>query len=243
MTELERQLAGLGAAIEWPPEPDLRAHVRARVDEPAEALLPWRRTLVVAFTLLVVAVAAAFAVPPARTAILRWLGLEHVKVVRVDELPPTRRLEATDLGERTTLATARRRAGFVPLRLPGRPPDAVFVQTGVGSARVTLVYGSVEEPRLLLGEFRGVGTTKYVEKLYVGGTNVERVQVGRYPGLWLSGAPHAVYYSDPRFPREVYVDVPLLAGNTLVWEREALTLRIEGKLDKGDAESLARSLR
>jgi hypothetical protein len=243
MTELERRLTALGDALEWPAEPDLRARVRARVTEPPSPLLPWRRTLAIAFALLVVGLAAALAVPPARTAILRWFGLEHVKVVRVDELPPTRRLQPADLGRPTTLAAAGRVAGFTLLRLRGRAPDAVYLHYGLSGARVTLVYGSVARPRLLLGEFKGFGTSKFVEKLVDGGTKVERVHVGRAPGLWLSGAPHAVYYGDPEAPRNVYIDEPLLAGNTLVWERGEVTFRIEGSLSESQAEKLAAKLR
>jgi hypothetical protein len=243
MTELERQLTALGGSIAWPREPDLRARVRARVEEPPAALLPWRRTLVVAFALLVVGIGVAFAVPPARSAILRWFGLEHVRVVRVDKLPPTRRLTATDLGERTTLAAAQQRAGFRVLRLPGRAPDAVYVRADSAGSRVTLVYGSVETPRLLLGEFRGIGTAKYVQKYATEGTKVESVRVNGAPGLWFSGAPHAVFYFDPDYPRLLYQDQPLLAGNTLVWERDDRTYRLEGDLDEAAAEKLARSLR
>jgi hypothetical protein len=244
LSELERQLTALGGALDWPGEPDLRARVRARVEEPLRPLLPWRRTLVIAFALLVVGVGVAFAVPPARSAILRWFGLEHVKVFRVDELPPTRRLQASDLGDRTTFAAAQRRAGFKLRRLPGRAPDAVYATPAPArGVRVTLVYGSVAKPRLLLSEFRGVGTAKFVTKYASGGTKIELVQIEGNPGLWFSGAPHAVLYFDPEYPRLVYTDVALLAGNTLVWEQDAVTFRIEGNLDKSEALSLAKSLR
>jgi hypothetical protein len=182
-------------------------------------------------------------VPPARSAILRWFGLSSVHVVRVDKLPPTRRLEATDLGDRTTFAAAQRRARFKLRRLAGSRPDSVYVAPTSTGVRVTLVYGSVDKPRVLLGEFRGVGTAKFVEKYATEGTTIERVRVAGNPGLWFSGAPHAVMYFDPDYPRLIYQDVPLLAGNTLVWESGALTFRIEGDLSKADALELARKLR
>jgi hypothetical protein len=242
MAELERELLAVGRRLDWPAEPDLAPRVRARLDAPVEPLVPWRRTLVIAVALLAVAIAAAFAVPSARTAILRWLGLSHVRVVHVDTLPPTRRLTENDLGTQTTLAAAERRLGFHVLQLRERP-DAVYVVTEYGNPRVTLVYGSVAKPRLLLSEFRGVGTTKYIQKLVAPGTRVDRVRIDGAPGLWISG-PHAVLYDLPGKPRQVYGSEPLLAGNTLVWEYgNGLTLRLEGKLTKGDAERLARSVR
>src|SRR5919204_726307 len=241
MTELERELLGVGRRLDWPAQPELAPRVRAGLGAPVERGFAWRRPVLIALALFVVAIAAAFAVPSARTAILRWLGLSHVRVLRVDRLPPTRRLTGADLGTKTTLAAAERRLGFAIL-LPRERPDAVYLFDSFGTRRATLVYGSVTKPRLLLSEFRGVGTTKYVQKLVTPGTTVERVRVGGAPGLWFSG-PHAVLYELPGKPRQLYTARPLLAGTTLVWERpNGLTLRLEGKLRKGEAERIARSL-
>jgi hypothetical protein len=241
VAELERDLRAV--RVDWPEVPDLPSRVRARLAEPAGFGFAWRRPLVVALAVLVVAIAAAFAVPPARTAILRWLGLHHVRVVHVDRLPPTRKLATADLGRRVTYRAAARAAGFEPLLLRERP-DAVFVSRQLGAVRVTFVYGDVSAPRLTLSEFRGFGVTKFVEKLAEPGTKVERVQVDGSPGLFLSGKPHAVYYSLSTNPYNVFFEQPILAGNTLVWERrDGLTVRLEGDLDKDDALRLAKSLR
>jgi hypothetical protein len=242
MTELERELRSTGDRLDWPAEPDLAPRVRARLEVTGERGTSWRRTLAIAFVLVAVAIGAAFAVPSARTAILRWLGLSHVRVVRVDRLPPTRRLTAADLGTKTTLVAAERRLGFTVL-LPGERPDAVYLFEAVGSRRVTLVYGTFAKPRLLLSEFRGLGTAKYFEKLVTPGTKVERVRIGGAPGIWFSG-PHAVLYRLPDNFRQLYTAKPLLAGNSLVWETsDGLTLRLEGNLTKDDAERIAGSIR
>ena len=114
MAELEGRLREL--PLDWPPQPDLTLAVRAAVASPRRRRFG-RRSL---------AVAAAFAVPPARTAILRWLGLHHVRVGRVAELPRTRPLNGAVLGTRTSLVDATRRAGF-ELSLPrGEQPDSVY---------------------------------------------------------------------------------------------------------------------
>jgi hypothetical protein len=241
VAELERELRAV--RVEWPDVPELGPRVRARLAEPTRFGFAWRRPLVVALAVLAVGIASALAVPPARTAILRWLGLNHVRVVRVDQLPPTRKLATADLGRRVTYPAAARAAGFELLLLRKRP-DAVFVFRGLGAVRITFVYGNVSAPRLTLSEFRGFGVTKFVEKLAEPGTRVERVQVDGNPGLFLSGKPHAVYYSLYRNPYNVFFDEPILAGNTLVWERrDGVTVRIEGDLDKDDALRLAKSLR
>jgi hypothetical protein len=88
-----------------------------------------------------------------------------------------------------------------------------------------------------------MGVTKFVDKLVGGGTTVERVRVGAAPGLWLSGEPHALYFARPGEPDNVDLDLPLLAGNTLVWERpDGVTVRLEGDLSKRDAFAIAKSL-
>ena len=50
--------------------------------------VPWRRIAGVAALVLVVGLAATMAVPDARTAVLRFLGLKGVSMIRVEELPP-----------------------------------------------------------------------------------------------------------------------------------------------------------
>ena len=83
MTNLERELRGLAPSVEFPPERDLAPSVRARIG----AARPRPRRLVLALALVVVAIAVAFAVPPARSAILRWLGLGNARIEFVDRLP------------------------------------------------------------------------------------------------------------------------------------------------------------
>src|SRR5439155_1918726 len=86
MTELERGLRALGAVVELPPVPELGPRVRARLAEPPRRRL--RRPLALALALVVLALGAAFAVPQSRGAILRFLGIEGVTVIRSEKLPP-----------------------------------------------------------------------------------------------------------------------------------------------------------
>src|SRR3954466_3979838 len=100
MPELETALRQLGAELELPPAPDAASTIRGRLERPRA----WRRPVLIAFALLLVALGAAFAVPSARTAILDWLGLRNVSVVRVDHLPAAKPLSRVDLGSEVTLA-------------------------------------------------------------------------------------------------------------------------------------------
>ena len=60
-------------------------------------------------------------------------------------------------------------------------------------------------------------------------------------GYWIVGRPHEVMLVDRHgrpFPETVR-----LAGNTLVWQRGELTMRIEGRFGKAKALRIARSVR
>ncbi len=227
MAELERDLRLLGATIELPPERDLVPGVRARLAARRQRRRRGRVLVAAVVVAVVVAVGVALAVPPARSAILRFLGLESVTVFRVDTLPPAARGPAA-VGERTTLAEARRRLGFRPLLPDGLEPDAVYLgAAGGGLEPLVLVYGR-REVRLRITEVRAA--PRLFEK-FAG--RFEPVDVAGHPGLW--------------FPeRHVVVEPfgePRLAGRVLVWEQGGVTIRIEGRLSKEQALHLASSLR
>jgi hypothetical protein len=245
MPELERELRLLGAEIAWPPEPQLAARVRARVtargrEARAPFLSGWRRPAAIALAVLAVAVAAAMAVPQARTAIFRWLGLTSVRIVHVDTLPSVPVNTQLDLGDRVTLAQARsnvRYHVYMP-RKAGRP-YAVYLSRFPPGGQVSFVWGSPSRPRLLFSQFRGSRTGEFIEKLVTIGTKVERVSVDGEPGYFLSGEPHQFNYLDAE--GQVIQESIRLAGNTLLWEHDGLVLRLEGDFDKQDALALARS--
>lgn len=94
MTSLERELRDLGGAIEWPETPDVARLVAARVAAPPERARHRRLALLVA--VVVAALLAVLAVPPARTAVLDWLGIGGARITVVDELPPVRTVPARD---------------------------------------------------------------------------------------------------------------------------------------------------
>src|SRR5438094_10609955 len=77
--DLERELRALD--VEWPPTPELRLAL-----EPLRGRS--RRPLFAAVALALVALAAAFAVPQSRGAILRFLHLGGETIQFVDTLPP-----------------------------------------------------------------------------------------------------------------------------------------------------------
>src|SRR6266576_7299802 len=82
MTELERALVALGGELEFPPTPDLVGTVRERLHRRRRL-----RPLVFAVALGALAIGVAMAVPPARSAILRFFHIGSATVERVETLP------------------------------------------------------------------------------------------------------------------------------------------------------------
>src|SRR5215218_3616353 len=117
MSELELALTNLGREVEYPAAPDLVEPVRGRLEQ-GRRPLAWRRPLVIALAALLVVVAAAMAVPQARSQILDWLGIGSVTIRYVDDLPKA--AKTTDdlgLGERMDLSDVRQQVAFT-VRVP-----------------------------------------------------------------------------------------------------------------------------
>jgi hypothetical protein len=270
--DLERALADLAAALEFPPTPDLAAAVTARLGEAPAAAPPgpaararrwlaglagWRRLAAAGLAVLLLAAAVLVASPGTREAVARRLGLRGIGVELGGPPPPTvtttpgGRLEL-GLGDRVTLEEARRRVDW-PVLVPAAaglgPPDAVYVDEVVPSGgRVDLVYrarpGLPPSPftdvGLLITEFQGQPTPEFLKKVTAMGV-VEQVTVGGEPGYWFTGEPHFFTYQDAA--GTLREEQTRLAGNTLIWQRGDLTLRLEGELPKQEAIRIAESMR
>ena len=244
MADLAQELRDLGRRIEYPPQPDVAASVRRRLEtEAAPARFAWRRRpLVVAVAVLVLAIAVAFAVPPARTAILRFFHIQGATVERVPTLPKVPPGAQLALGRRVTLEQAERLAGFRVLLPALGKPDDVYYDSQPPGGMISLVYGSKEHVHLLVSEFRGVEEPQLIEKQVGEETTIERVLVDGYPGIWVGGAPHAFMYRAP--DGQVILESLRLANNALVWSRGQLTLRLEGRnLTKANALRIGASMR
>ena len=213
MSELERSLAELARRIDWPATPSFAA--------PSGARRRSRGPLVLVLA-SIAALGIAFAVPGARSAILRALDLGGVSIERVGVLPPASEASlAAHLGAPVTVDAAKA-ALRGPIRLPAvRGRLQLYLLGGVVSALL-----AVPEPALL-SEFR-TGDAPYVlNKLVGGSTEVVSVTVGSAPGFWIAGSEHV--YIAPEAP-------PRLAGNVLLWQWHGITYRLEAR---GLSERLA----
>ena len=141
---------------------------------------------------------AAFAVPQARTTILKWFHLRGVTVERVETLPPAvERSQASGLGRPLSRAEAERAVGF-RLALPplAHEPSRVYV---VGDALASVMLRA-EGRSILLSEFRGV-ELRPAEEVRRGDDGRRARQRERRPGPLAGGLPAYAHVHRP--PRSV----------------------------------------
>lgn len=267
--ELERALAQMGAALDWPAEPDLAPAVGARIRQElprrvqprqlGAILAPVRfrghvwQLAAAAVVVLVVAFSAVVAISPGvRNAVAGWLGVRGIEIQRTPTPPPApiRSLGAgLDLGRQATIQQAERASGFT-VRAPATlgPPDTVYVHPLGGEGdEIFLVYhprpGLPESTETgvgaLLSEFRGDVDRAFLKK--IGSfTQTTFVKVNGNSGFWIQG-PHDVLYVDP--DGNLVPDTLRLSGSVLVWEQGGLTYRLESALTLDQALAIARSVR
>ena len=271
---LELALTDLAGAIAFPaPSPAFAARVRARIEAapaPAEPVWgrwrrwasapggtrPFRRSLLIAVALLLVAATVAAAI---------GLGLPGIRILFGP--PPSTAPSATvrpsgpavslapgarlGLGEQVEVAELASRAAFrvgYPTDPLVGPPDSAWIDPRK-NAQVVLVWRTrpdlpaTTEPGvgMLLGQFNGRYDEGMITKMIDSGTKIERIRVGDNAGLWISGAPHFFFYetADGR----VIDDTRRWVGDTLLWTYGGLTYRLETALGLEEAIRIAESIR
>jgi hypothetical protein len=210
---------------------------------------------------LLLGVTALLAIPSSRDAVAERLGLKGVKVTSVETATPSAVAqnptatpaplgEGLGLGTRMALGDALSMVNF-PVLAPdtGRfgLPDAVYSDRTPPGGRVSLVYlprtGLPQTPEtgvgMVLTQFRGT-FQPYIEKQIHGSTTVEQVTVKGGRGLWIAGQPHILLYRDSS--GQVQQATSRLAANTLLWEQDGLTLRLESSLSRDEALRIAEQI-
>jgi hypothetical protein len=258
---LGRLLEDVAEHLEAPPRDDVVAAVRTRLEAeppPEVARLAQRglRSRRVRFALAGFAVVIAVSTlltfsPTTRRAVANWFGLLGVRIERQEGPLPGALGERFSLGEQVELAEARQRLPFdvlLPRTRRFGQPDEVYVANTPSGGRVSLVFS----PRsglppaaesgvgLLVTEFRARIPDQVLRKVIGPDVHLEEVTVDGERGYWFEGAPHVLAFADER--GRFFEDRSRLAGNTLIWERGLLTLRLESGLSKDRAIRIAESL-
>jgi hypothetical protein len=222
MSPLEQELRALGATL-FPEEPDIHAAVRTQLVPRAGR--PTRRPALALAALLLVALLAALAIPQARSALERWLGVGSARIHHVQRLP---RATSGPLisGQAASVAAAER---WIHHRL--LYPEALGapeqLRVDYGLSVVALRW---RRPAIRLLEIESGRI--YLEKLVGADTRIEPVTVAGSTGYWIP-ARHIAYFD---FEQPTYV------GPALLWQHEGITLRLDGPRSKAQAVAIARTV-
>jgi hypothetical protein len=263
--DLEQRLVELGRHVALPAGHRVARRVHISLAAEAGAAKPrvprfWRRgtrpinralvglALCLAFLVLVLVVSSG-----ARAAVSGWFHIAGVEITRVQPGGPVPSPVGTklDLGRRTTLTAAQRHLRFriaLPRYRALGPPDEIY-SGGHLRGQVALVYrvragfppAAGTGVGMLITEFRSDLAVEIIKKLAFLGTTIENVRFPGAQGVWLTGSPHFFGYA---MPDGSIVEEPLrLAGNTLLWQRDDVTYRLEGSVSKDIAIRIAESIR
>ena len=263
MPELEQQLTALGAAIDWPPTPDLTIHLPAMRGGRAPLAPGWGDFLgnapkwALAAAAVVIALAALAIYPPSREAIANWVNVHTIfhsvpRLATPSPQPPGPLGKRLGLGAQTTLPDAQRQISWhigIPSSLG--PPDEVYLQPpsdAPAQGEVTLVYATrpgipvagQTGVSVLITEARGAVNQNFFGKMIGPGTTLEPVTVSGHQGYWIAGPLNEFFFTDANgnFRNETV----RLAANTLILDYGGTVIRIEGNLTKAQALEIAASL-
>ena len=254
--DLERILTDIATRLDGPKRdmwPAVRARIAERRAQPSWSRLGMdRRTLApIAATLAVILVAALLLTPRIADALGHLLSIPGVQIYQVPQSPTARPNASapTFAGQRVaTAAEASRIAGFT-VRTPAAlgEPSAIYVETA--PVRVTIVYASVKGIPVsaqagvsaIVVEFKGTIETQIMAKAIGPGTFLDAVPLGNGVAYYLSGQPHQFFFRDPA--GNLQPETLRLAGNTLLWEQDGYTYRLEAQVSRDEAVRIASSFR
>ena len=226
-----------------------------------------RLLLVAAAVLLVVAIAAAL--PGPRRTVARWFGIGTVEIRTVPDSQSTgesrsasndREPVASSMSAgsaSTTTRPATTTTSPVDLDALGPPVSAAAAMeaTGLplpvatalgepaswrlpGGRQIVGVY-PVDDHVVLVGLLGGLTDSASFSKQVTAGF-ASRLMVDGAPGVWITGGEHLFAVLDES--GVIAVDPVRVAVDTLLWERDGLTYRIEGATSLDQALTLAESV-
>jgi hypothetical protein len=234
--QLGRSVRALESMLVAPSPPDVR-------DAVADAIRSGRRSrrrlssgarvaiLVAAAVLLLAtaAVAARFVID------LGGIGIEPPPTGTASASRPP--LTGPAFGEPTTLAEAEQEAGFrpiVPATLGG--PDRVWISRGIepGSVMIAMAWFPREDLPRIPGTPYGASLIEVGGQAELVAKFVDPRYVRLSHGVYWIGVPHEVELLTGDQTR-----IFAVTGNTVIWQRGDLALRLETNLPKPDAVALA----
>lgn len=258
LATVELALRDLAAALTVDDDKDYSGHVlrslsAAPTQPPAERQLR-RLRLVTAVVAVALAAAVVALVPASRHAVAEWFSFGGVEI-KPGPVPTEPTLTPLDprgrhlgLGSPMSFDRAESVAGFRLREVTslGRP-DAVYVLGTRGDAVVSLVYTA--RPGLPAGDLTGVGAIlteirggghPLLEKIIGHDSRATAVSVDGAQGVYISG-PQELLLADGR--DNVTDTQPRLAADSLIWQPDDITYRLEADLGQAAMLSLASTVR
>ena len=248
MNELETRLSALGRDLAFPDTPDFSVSVpRALEESERRQRVPFWRTLAIAAALVLVPAAAVFAFsdagarPPGRVP-RAARGQDRARRGAAGRAAAGHPARARRAG--ASVEEAEEHVGFI-VQVPEAlgEPGAIYVRRVGGVPEVNMVWPpgpglprtSQTGVGALLTQLRGDIEPGMLGKAVTDQSQVRMIAVAGQPGYLISGSPHAFYYDPPGVGD--FAEATLrLAGDTLLWQRGAILLRLEA--DAGLAEML-----
>lgn len=236
-SHLETLLSEVGSEVAFPDTPDIVDAVMRSVVAPPPV---WTRRFRLVLATALVMIVMLTVLPGPRRAVADLLGLGGVGITVASELP-----QAAVAGEfsglEVTLQAAQTEVDFallVPDGIAG--PDVVFLDDSVPGGLVTLAYQPGRESYgLVITEMVGMPFDPILEKVVESDEVVVPVEVADNEAFWIEG-PHALFILSEN--GEGRSEPPRLVGNTLLFSRGDVTIRIESALDLTGAVDIAESL-
>jgi hypothetical protein len=264
---LESRLRDVGQHLDIPtPPPDLANEVLRRLESPA----PPNRTRHAQRLLAAAAAVAVFAtsvtvasVPSARKAVAGWFDFRGVDIEQAPTpsstgptTPPTPPPDQPHLGlgQRTTLESVRSTTGFrIALPSGAGRPHFVYEQHDRGATVISLVYrpskqlpmSGVSSAGLIITEIHTDGQT-LLRKILETGASTTAVRVNGHLGVYIAGPQEVIMVLGSRHHtgdnQPILEAPPRLSANSLIWQVDDVTYRLEGAFSERRAVEIARTI-
>jgi hypothetical protein len=264
----EERLKEVARHFPYPPTPDVTRAVMKCLDSGSRPRARLRSAWVVA-GLLVLVLTILFAVPSVRAEIIHFFQIGVVRIfpgtptstvesslpqfpttaTPLAEIPsvaspapsinePLYRVTISDLAGETSLDRVQTELPF-PIRLPEYPPnlgtpDRVFLQEDGGM--VILVWTDPTNPQKALLSLYEIGPGSTVIHKYEPRV-IRETQVNGQYAVWVQG-PYMLQLTSGRYEFRRLVE-----GNTLIWEEDKITHRLESNQSLEDTIKIAESLK
>jgi len=264
----EKRLQDVAHQFRYPSTPDVTGVVMKYLDNGGKPEVRLRSAWIVT-GLLVLVLSVLFVVPGVRAEIVRFFQVGVVRIFPADatltatssattpmpspestrtprgtstpftfQSEPLYSVTTSDLAGETSLDAARESLPF-PIRLPTYPPDLgmpdrVFLQEN--GQLVILVWIDPDDPDKVRFSLHEIGP----ESMIIGKFEprvIQETQVNGNYAVWVQG-PYLVQLTN-----DTYNWRRLVAGNTLIWEIDEITYRLESDLPLEETVWIAESLR